>query len=255
MVVDTPIYIEDKISDVVDLLRLTGNITDIVDNTDDTYTVTVDNLESDYDEVFELNENDWITITGTPGFNYEWKVTNITASGFDISREGMEAGITIPGTYGEYKSNKPYFDYEKWPKEANKLTELNKLAYKRYQKFPLIFLLEDITQDESVSGYYCSANLNIFFVTYTQQNKDAKWRLENKIKLILQPIYDNFIKALIESRIITAISSKQLNKSKTNRYFLGTEGENQNALNTIVDAIELNLKNVEFLYNKNTCIT
>ena len=241
---------------MVDLLRVYGTITDITDNEDDTYTVEVDSLNTgEVHSVFDIANGDWITIASTTGFNDEWLISGLDDENltFDISNPDYETGISIPGSFGTWKANKPYFAFEKWPKEANVLEQLNKIANKQFQKFPLIFLLEDISTSEGNKGYYSQANFNLFFIKDTEKNQPASWRLTNIFKVYLQPMYEWFNKKLVESNYTTAWRDRDLQRTKTNRYFLGTAGASQNELNTVVDAIEANYQNVQFKNEKTYC--
>ena len=226
------IHIIDIISEVVDSLRDAAVITGITDNLDNTYTITTS-------DTGELANDDYINITDTLGYNFDtWKVSNlVTDTSFDISNQVQETGIAIPLTFGVWKSNKPYFHFEKFQGEANFLTLLNKDPDYRFQKFPLIFLLLDITEERTKTNI--NTNLTLYFITKTDATKQASWRHTNTFKATLIPLMNNFLAALADSIHSVPQPRRRYEYTYTEKYYLGSISPDQNSLNQAVDAIEI----------------
>ena len=217
--------IVDRIRDVYDITSFT-----LVGNT---YTFVTESLGS-------MLVNDYITILGndyivvsTNQATYEFSVI----SDIDISAADF------------WKAKKPYFDYEKILGEANILLEKTKSPVYRLQKYPLVFFALDIEQNREADQISMSDinNLTVYILTSTNHNsKYATWRLENTFKPILIPIYEKLIESFRNHQNIFA-KNHLIPHTYTERYFLGTEAQNQNVFNDFVDAIQLNFKSLSLV--------
>ncbi|MBD3198023.1 MAG: hypothetical protein GF317_23435 [Candidatus Lokiarchaeota archaeon] len=158
------------------------------------------------------------------------------------SSENLTGAVT-------WKAKKPYFEYEKFLGEANRLLEKSNSPVYRLQKYPLIFLLLDIEQDRQQNQIQDSVinNVNIYFITQTNNSKKyAKWRLENIIKPVLIPMYENFMSELIKHENVMGINDL-IPHSYIERFFIGTEDNNQNQFNDWIDAIQININSLNLV--------
>ncbi len=174
------------IGNIVDSMRLSSDIVSIVDNSDDTYTIKVKTIENILFSGFSLANGDYITISDTLNFDDagnnsdgQFAVSNVNFSTrtFDIS---LTSGVSIPISLGTYKANAPYYDYEKWLGESNKLTVQALSKTFNTQRFPLVFLLLDVPITITQSGYSEPTDLTLYFIDKTRPDKRANWRIENK---------------------------------------------------------------------------
>jgi len=228
--------IYDTFSNIIDTIRTQSIITAILDNNDNTYTITVKTVLNKYVSALDLVNSDYITISGSGNINGQYKIKNLTSNSFDIDKV---SGTTF--ALGTYTHNKPYFDFEKWDAESNKLTVQNISKEYNLQKFPLIFMLLDVSETQSLTNVYSQISPTFFIITQTQPDKRANWRLENIYKPLLYPIAESFKNAVLTSKHTL---SESVTIERTDRFFLGTSDNSQNNLNQYVDAIELTFNNI-----------
>lgn len=139
----------------------------------------------------------------------------------------------------------PYYMYGHRLEIAARLSEKDKDSVYKYQKYPLVALRLDTPEVEhdGVIDY----NLNIVIVEFTKKNYNAEERYVNVIKPILYPLYNLFIKKLIESGLFMwGPGLKTPPHTKIDRPYWGTagpEGNIKSIFNDELDGIELmNLK-------------
>lgn len=187
------------IEDVVEDIRETASITNIVDNADGTYTVSTADTGT-------LANNDYVTITGTTGFNSAdldntdansagYKISSlVTNTSFDITKT---TGTAIPGTFGDWTANAPYFMKGRWTEITRLLTDKDGSVKFRKQKFPLICLIIPIseTKDRQKANPEIETNLTVYFFVETKEDKDTDWRFTNKYST-LETLEELFIKEL-----------------------------------------------------------
>lgn len=139
-----------------------------------------------------------------------------------------------------------HFDFGNYIEIANKLS----LKNRNNQKYPLFALILDVEENESENlTVYKSFNFRMVIAYHTVKNYTSKQRRDNIFKPILQPLYRKLINAFIDSTSFN-IANGYIEHTKYDRYFLGTSAENQNRLNDYVDAIEIEIRNLEI--NKQT---
>lgn len=141
-----------------------------------------------------------------------------------------------------------HFDFGNYIELANKLNKKNR----NNQKYPLFALILDVAENESDNlSIYKSDNFKFIIAYNTEHDYTSQQRRDNIFKPILQPLYRKFINALKESTYFN-ISSDYIDNTKYDRYFLGTSDNNQNRLNDYVDAIEIEIRNLE-IYKQGNC--
>jgi hypothetical protein len=137
---------------------------------------------------------------------------------------------------------------------ANQLDFWDKNTTYKFKKFPVICLFLDYEQliDQNDYDIFFTANLWLAIVTDTDRQFTASQRLEQKFKPILQPLYELFIEALKSNINIITENNGLTPHTKIDRYYYGSEGKEQNIINSFADAIEI--KNLKIkVFNSNIC--
>lgn len=226
-------HIIDIFSELVASLRKTGIITNIVDNTDNTYTLTVTNVS-------DLSINDYITIAGSGAINTSNARVIAKSNSLNTITVSLTSGKVI-STFGTWTSNKPYFYYGKDVEAANYLSYLEKSNTFKLQKFPLIYLTLDINENRDTI-IKTIPSLKLYLITESQQNYTNIERL-NVYKTVLIPLYEDIIEN-IQNNFYFVLDNKNIEHQYVERFFLGSESQNQNILNQVCEAIELTFNNL-----------
>jgi hypothetical protein len=240
------IYIPDEIEAIVDSMRDTETITNIIDNSNNTYTISATDIQN-------IAINDYIQITGSGAVNDDnLRVTAIDSSlnTFTIS---LTSGKTI-STFGTWKANSPYFAFG-YSKDVQKiLLERGKSPKFARQRFPLIWLAlgYDIDRTKKYPSWG-EVNLFIAFIKDTTLNANTADSYKNNIKGVLYPIYERFMDELqknISDFIVESGESINFPHSLHEYVYYNheDEGQDKNEFSTPVDAIvidslKLNFKN------------
>ena len=221
-VYDLPI-IEDIISDVVDSIRDTGTITNVVFASGVSTITTVNSLT-----------NGEVVVIGP----LEGKIKNVSSSQFDIDGD---ATIEV-----SWKAQAPYFIDGHLLDVANQLLEKDgSVAPVKFKKYPLIVLEQDFTMDK-LDGPIAKASLNFVIVNSTKAEYTTEQRREFNFTPKLDPLYSEFLQAL-DNFIGIGINSE--NWDVTRRYYWGSQLVEKNIFNDRLDAIEI--KNLEIEVNIN----
>jgi hypothetical protein len=134
---------------------------------------------------------------------------------------------------------RPFFDHGHMLQMVNKMIE--KGASKTWKKnvFPAILLVEDIK--ERINPDQHLADLRIFIITSSEQKYDSDDRYLHSFDPTLTPLFELFMEELANSR---QINGNVFTLEKTNRISWGDQWV---IGNDFIDAIELNIQNVQFL--------
>lgn len=177
------------IQDVVEDIRETASITGITDNGDGTYTVLTADTKS-------IENGDYVTIAGTIGFNdANWKITSLVANtSFNITKA---TGTAIPGTFGTWTANAPYFMKGRWTEITRELIDKGESVKYRKQRLPLICLIIPLSEskDRKKTVQEIETDLTIFFFVETDETEDTDWRYDNNFAT-LETLETLFIKKL-----------------------------------------------------------
>lgn len=121
------------------------------------------------------------------------------------------------------------------------LQSFTKSPTKKNQKYPLICLFRDFKEKvgEGISGYTSAATPRLVICTLTKPHLRAQDRKVENFDPILIPILQEFINQIRVSEFFGAPSLQQLNITKWDRYFWGTESADKTILNDYIDAIEI----------------
>jgi len=130
---------------------------------------------------------------------------------------------------------------------VNTLGQFTQGETSRYNKYPLIALFLDTTEDVGRDkGVYAEYNLHLAIIRACKSpNQVAKERDDFNFKPVLIPIYLELMKQMKYSGVFTGFTDK-IPHRKTNRYYWGKEGlfgNEGNIFNDWVDCVEIeNLK-------------
>lgn len=167
-------YIVDMFDEIVDNMRHTGTVTSFSESSG-TYTITSTNT---------MHEGWHVTIDSV-----DYKISDVSSTGFTITGE---TGVDL--TNASWKSLEPYYDYGHPISILSKLTTKDGGKYKKWQKYPLIMLLQDIQESHSNDlnfGYSFPAS--IVLLATTDKNYTEQERYENVFKSVLYPLYESLV--------------------------------------------------------------
>ncbi len=217
--------IEDIISDVVDSIRDTGTITNVVFASGVSTITTVNSLT-----------NGEVVIIGS----LEGKIKNVSGTEFQI--DGNATGED------SWKAQAPYFIDGHLLDVANQLLQKDgSVAPVKFKKYPLIVLEQDFTIDK-LDGPIAKASLNFVIVNSTKAEYTTEQRREFNFTPTLDPLYSEFIQAL-DNFIGIGVNSE--NWDVTRRYYWGSQLVEKNIFNDRLDAIELRNIEIEVTINCN----
>ncbi len=237
--------IYDFIGTIVAQLRLSGSITAASVGGDPSLLVVSTNyVESTICSVFDLAVGDYIDIDNNSNFSGEHKIIAIDPVAKTFTIKITEAPIATD--LGTYTKQAPYYSYEKW------LPEANRINYQQVgQRFPHIFFRLNVQHSSKQSLYENYDSVSLFFLYGTDVAQLAEWRVDNVFEPVLYPISNAFLNKFEKSSSITQPDNFEYNFSDL--FFLGSEDANQNKLHQIVDARELQINNFTLRNRGNTC--
>ena len=201
------------IETTVENMRDSATITNIVDNANGTYTVTAPPKN--------LSNTDYVTIASTTGFNAQYKISSVSGTGFNITKA---TGTAIPGSFGTYTANGPYFMKGRWSEITRELIDKGESQTYKGQRFPLIVLLIPIEFEEDkkknttikdVSG------LTIYYFIETDGTKNTDWRYTN-LYSTLETLSESFNTEFKKAVIGEMIGSSEWNPHMDGRAYVFT---------------------------------
>ena len=233
MSLDSNVILVDVISGIVDSIRETGSISNVV-VTDGISAVTSANT---------LNEGDVVTIAGADYVTYD-----VTTASFKVEGD-VSAGTS-------WTAKPPYYMYGH-PKEIRqRLQERDSGPTLKYQKYPLIALIQDFPEDMTDPELYAEVKITVVIVGYTKKDYYSEDRYTNVLKPVLYPIYNDLLEAIFnDSNFWFDPSLTKPKHTKTDRLFYGTESVDGNVANQYADHLDaIEVSNLELrIRNPNTC--
>lgn len=209
------VAIVDLFSYIVSALRQTGNV--------DTVTVIGDNNKIGSNN--EFFAGDIVTINAK-----EYKVISADSNSFDIVNDGL---VSVDDTWTALG---PYFMHGHGVEIANRLLALDgTTGLLKYQKYPLIALIQDFEEQFTGQGIYCKLSpITLVVMNITNPDYYASDRYDNNFKPIIYPLANDLIKGIDQSGFFSNISYRAID-----RLFWGSQKRGANVVNDFIDAREL----------------
>ena len=160
--------------------------------------------------------------------------------------------------YDTVDQEKPYYLYGHYLDVLNILTEKDQSQTYKYKKYPLIILVQDFNENhgDNITYAYNLPEIRVIITDLTKSTYHADQRYTNVFKPILYPIYRYLLVAMDESLDIDAKDIDQIQHTKIDRVFWGTEtafGSDSSVLNDYLDAIDLTFSNIN-VFKTSDCI-
>ena len=224
--------IPEIINDCINRLKPTSAITGIIDNFNNTYTITFASFSKSY---LTLSNDNVIEITNTVGFNGKYKISNLTANSFDIKKN---IGITIPA-FGEWILSEPYYYFSDVKEYAKKIAhEHGESSDLGKELFPAVYLNPNMLYREISRIYLEVDNVKITLLDWTKLDSNYPQRYANEMPYLFE-LYEKLTQKIIQHENI-----ENPEFSYEPFCFAKIEG------NEIVNAIEITLKTK---INNKTC--
>lgn len=224
------------------------------------------NIADDIEAVVDLIRERGIFIISAPvdGMTYTVEAPNETLKDYqfiefeglgniqikEVTEDGFKFDSDIaPPNSGAFKSLAPYFLYGHRLEIANRLMEKDTDDKFKYQKYPLIALKLPFTQGKQ-RDRLINLSLNVAIMDFTDLNYNSEDRYLNVIEPILEPIYNKFIVALVNSYLFNVIGTPEHNR--IDRLFWGIENKEGNIKSIFtdpLDAIEITDLKLKKIYN------
>lgn len=148
-----------------------------------------------------------------------------------------------------------FFDWGHYTEVFRNITEKSGgTTIKR--KYPLVWLVMDMTEDrygDIEPSLYGSAPAHILIINDTKQDATMEQRERDVFDKILNPIYDELINQIKNSKYLSNSLPLLLKHKKTNRYYWdGKDGDGvANLFGDYVDAIQI--KNLVMNFKQQNC--
>lgn len=152
----------------------------------------------------------------------------------------------VTNTAADYGSP-VYYEHGHPTEIVNTLQEKTQNDSEKFQKFPLIALLEDFETDPAVGVFKTIAKLNILIITDTDKDYKASNRYTESFDKVLTPVYNLFMENLKKQR---GVHVEHNNIPVNTIYHLywgkkGLYGTDGNVFNDHIDAIEIKNMNLK----------
>lgn len=167
----------------------------------------------------------------------------VTAINTTLKTFTLEINTVPTGTPATWKSKAPYYEHGHYLEIENTLKQKDGEQTFKYQKYPLVVLIQDVKATGGKSSMINSeVSLTMFIVAATNKDYDAEKRKVNKFIPILKPLYFNLLYNIHYCRLFETIDYTQIPHNHIERYFWGRGGEFANEKGIFsdwLDAIEI----------------
>lgn len=227
----------DVFEDVCNLMRFGSTISNIAE-LDGVSTITTDNLYS--------LKNGMLVELG----NRVYQVSNVTTVSygvysFDVTASNLTATDWILALY---------FDFGQALEIEATLKDQKDDPVNKNKRFPLMWLLNDITEDYNFEIGY-ESDITIAFVYLSERNLKSQKRIDTKLEPILDPLVDLFketiTKGLGKYHFIRPLGTN-LDLRKSDKFLYGSLNNNRHIFADIADAIQLDFT-IRFRVLNNLC--
>jgi hypothetical protein len=138
----------------------------------------------------------------------------------------------------------PYYDYGHGLDIVNKLSQKDRSTTEKFNKFPLIALIQPFTEPngDDMTVRSSTNDMNIVIVQNTKPEIHPDERYDLNFRTILYPLYDLLMKHIVKSGYFKDVEEGLVVHDKVDRPYWGREGlygGEANMLNDAVDAITI----------------
>lgn len=121
-------------------------------------------------------------------------------------------------------------------------------------KYPLIYLVQDFTEDRNKPDIYGGLSLDIVILHQTQQTYKIDDRYTKVFKPVLYPLYYSFLDELAFHKAVLNYPAQAIGHYKTDRSYWGRATKQSGRpdkpqINDYVDGMELNKINLQLNFN------
>jgi hypothetical protein len=240
------LHISDLFNTVVGRMRPTATVISLTQiGATNQYTLLSDKVYTAYD--YNVAVGDWLDLKSAAGVivgTYQVKGIDTMAKTFTVQVDTLPTATPVT-----WVSQAPYYEHGHVLEVSNTLSEKNNNATLKYQKYPLIVLVQDVKEVAGkVTATYSEPAISLFIATLTEPTYNAEYRKTNTFAPILYPLYQKLLYEIHFSRLFRTFSPKLIEHTKIDRYYWGKGGEFANVQNIFgdwLDAVEisdLNLK-------------
>jgi hypothetical protein len=112
-------------------------------------------------------------------------------------------------------------------------------------KYPIVYLPMNFSYDYKSFSSDFGVDFQLYLIHSSSQNYSTEDRLDNIVKITLEPIYDLLMTALKKSKWLIK-DFEEIDHKKEYLFYDVNQGEEQNQLCDIVEAIHLTFSNLQF---------
>ena len=139
-----------------------------------------------------------------------------------------------------------YFRPGYWKEIAQVLNELSSHEDYAGTKFPMICLSEFYKLNKTDAQTTNSVDFTLFLLTDSETNYSSQQRDNISFDGILLPVYNALITGILDNKWFRN-ENREIIHSFEKLPYMGSEGVNQNKLNEVVDAIQLDFTDTKIL--------
>ncbi len=174
----------------------------------------------------------------------------------DIIEEIVESVQTDSDKPASLKTDAPYYMHGHPLEIHTILEEKGHSGTLKFERFPLIALIQDFDEENNQDASPSKAELRIIIAQVTDPNFDITQRYDSTFRTVLGPLYDLLIKHIVESGWFKNCSASLCPHTKTDRPYWGREidgNSQENIWNEFIDAIEIRNLQLDLRLKRN-CI-
>lgn len=122
---------------------------------------------------------------------------------------------------------------------AQTLSDRSQTNKFKFQKYPLIALLQDFPEVKSEIGVESEVSLHIIICKGTDPNYKSYQRYDENFKPYLYPVYSEFLNQLHLHKKFLTKSAESIQHTKIDRLFWGVSAEHGNIKNIFCDHLDI----------------
>lgn len=145
--------------------------------------------------------------------------------------------------------------YGHWIEVSATLQEMSQHKNLRYQKFPLVLLIEDLPIDMG-RGDYNKTTLQMLICHHTEPNFKSEQRQKEIFDKIIVPVYEELMTQICKSGYFVENNERKIPRRIIDRKYLGREGVYGSEANIALQYLDARqIQNMELNINKAFCFS